>query len=394
MKDPSKYYISYAFFAFSGGLSNIFVSVLFFSHDSFAQFIYYQLASQTSQILFFIVSNYFIKYISARTLFSIGNMLRAIFTGSLLFVPMFSNNGLLFGAIIGSSSGIFWGGNATFSNEISRQTDRYSFLSKNSSISGLFSLIAPTIGGFVIAYSTAGGILKYYNDFILTFICLISSSVIALFIQARGEHGGNFKISNTIIHENKYNKFRLYFFSSSVLSLIITTVIPVYIFYITKNYVITGAFGTVSSSILFVSNLMAPRISRKLHRFVEIAITVIILTSLLYYVRNFQQTFFVFMASSLILFFLYPVTNLGMSEFMAYLDRFATSRQFWINREYYLIIGRVLPLTSVLWISEAYNISYVAYLMPIFSLSLLGYIPLLSHRREFKKKRDTKHNRI
>ena len=380
MKDPSIYYISYACFSFSGGLFGIFANVLFFSHDSLAQLIYYQLASQTSQLLFFIGSNYFIKYVSARTLFSIGNILRAIFIGGLLFIPLLSNSGILFGFIIGVSSGIFWGGNATFSNEISRQTSRYLFLSRNLSISGLSSLIAPTIGGFIISYSTASGIFKYYNDFFLTFIFLILSSVIALFIHMKGETGGNLKISSTFVHEEKYNKFRLYFFSSSILSMIISTVMPVYIFYITKNYVLTGTFGTVSSSIAFVSNVMAPKLSKKMHRFSEIAILVIILASLLYYIEDFQQAFFVFLASSLIYFFLYPVTNLGMSEFMIYLDRFERSRQFWINREYYLTLGRVLSLSAVLWVSEAYNISYVAYLMPIFSLSLLGYIPLLVKR--------------
>ncbi len=384
MGDPSKYYASYAFFSFSNGLYSIFVNVLFFSHDSFAQLIYYQIASQISQMIFFIGSNYFIKYVSARTLFSFGGIMRAVFIGGLLLVPAFSADGLLFGVVIGIASGIFWGGNATFSNEISRQTTRYSFLSKNSSISGLSSLIAPTVGGLIIAYSTASGIFKYFNDFILTFVFLVLSSVIALFISAKGENGGNLKISRTIIHEEQYNKFRLYFFSSSILAMILSTVIPVYIFYVTKNYVITGAFGTVSSSIAFISNLLAPRISRKLRRFAEIAIVVIILASLLYYVRGLEQTFFVFLASALIFFFLSPVTNLGMSEFMVYLDRFQMTRHFWINREYYLTFGRVISLGAVLWVSEAYNISYAAYLMPVFSLSMLGYIPLLTHRKRKK----------
>ncbi len=391
MRDPSKYYVSYAFFAFSNGLYSIFVNVLFFSHDSFAQLIYYQLASQTSQLIFFIGSTYFIRYVSAKTLFSIGSILRAIFILGLLIFPVFSNNGLLFGFIIGIASGIFWGGNATFSNQISRQTSRFSFLSKNSSISGLSSLIAPTVGGFIIAYSTAGGILRYYNDFILTFICLVLSSTVAIFIHTKGEKGGRLRISDTIVHEERYNKFRLYFFSSSVLAMILSTVIPVYIFYITKNYVITGAFGTVSSSIAFAANLMAPKISRRLKRFSDVAIIVIILASLLYYVNFFEQTFFVFLASSLIFFFLSPVTNLGMSQFMVYLDSFGTSRHFWINREYYLTLGRAISLGAVLWVSEAYNISYAALLMPVFSLSMLGYIPLLSDGKRSNEKDDSVH---
>lgn len=389
MRDPSKYYVSFAFFAFSNGLYSIFVNVLFFSHDSFAQLIYYQFASQTSQLIFFIGSTYFIRYISAKALFSMGSILRAFFILGLLLVPVFSNNGLLFGFIIGISSGIFWGGNATFSNEISRQTSRFSFLSKNSSIAGLSSLIAPTVGGFIIAYSTAGGILRYYNDFILTFICLVLSSTSAIFIYTKGEKGGSLRISDTIVHEEKYNKFRLYFFSSSVLAMILSTVIPVYIFYITKNYVITGAFGTVSSSISFASNLLAPKISRRLKRFSDVAIIVIILASLLYYVNFFEQTFFVFLGSSLIFFFLSPVTNLGMSQFMVYLDNFSTSRHFWINREYYLTLGRVISLGAVLWVSEVYSITYATLLMPVFSLSMLGYIPLLSYGKRSNEKDDS-----
>lgn len=381
MRDPSKYYVSYAFFAFSNGLYSIFVNVLFFSHDSFAQLIYYQLASQTSQLIFFIGSTFFIRYISAKTLFSIGSILRAFFILGLLIFPVFSSNGLLFGFIIGIASGIFWGGNATFSNQISRQTNRFSFLSKNSSISGLSTLIAPTVGGFIIAYSSATGILRYYNDFILTFICLILSSTVAILIHAKGEKGGRLRMSDTIVHEQGYNKLRLYFFSSSVLAIILSTVIPVYIFYITKNYVITGAFGTLSSSIAFASNLMAPKISRKLKRFSDLAISVIILASLLYYVTFFEQTFFVFLGSSLIFFFLSPVTNLGMSHFMIYLDSFSKSRHFWINREYYLTLGRVISLGATLWVSETYSISYAVLLMPVFSLSMLGYIPLLSGKK-------------
>ena len=377
MEDFRKYYVSYALFSFSNGLFSIFANVLFFSNGNLSEVIYYQIAYQLSQLVFFIVSTLLMKYISSRILFSTGNILRGMVVLGLLSFSFLSSNGALFGLIMGIPSGIFWGGNATFSLQISRQTNRFSFLSRNSSISGLFSLIAPTIAGFLIAYSEATGILKYLNDFVVVSICLIHSGIMGLTIKVSGEKGGLMKISSTILSESGYNKFRLYFFCSSVLGIILSNVVSVYIFYLTGNYIITGTFGTVTAAIAFLSNIMAPRLTQYFKWYAHVAIFVIIVGSFLFYIRTFNQVFFIFLGSALIFYFISPVTNLGMTEFMGYLDKYKTTRHFWINREYYLNFGRIVSLGSVLWIYTFYGLASTIYLMPVFSLTMLGYIPIL-----------------
>ena len=296
---------------------------------------------------------------------------------SLFISPFFSGNAIYFGLLYGVSSGIFWTGNATFTLAISKSIKRFNFLSINSALSSLTSLIAPSIAGILIAYSISTGIGRYFNDFLLASLLLVVSGIVSLLVRSSGEKGGQFHISNTIIREQNYGKFRLLFFASSILGMVMSTLIPVYVFYVTGNYVITGAYGTITAFIGFIANILAPYMKRKVKDYVPYAIALVILASFIYILRFNYSLLLIFFASSVILFFISPLSNLGVSEFMQFLDGFKRTRHFWINREYYLVAGRVLSLTSILLVADYFSLYDAMATLPFFAISVLGYIPAL-----------------
>jgi MFS family permease len=375
--DPLKYYISFGFFSFSNGLFSIFINVLFFASSNISEVIYFQISLQISQTVFFLLGTYLIAYVSARFLYSLGAFLKAIVIASLFISPFFSGNAIYFGLLYGVSSGIFWTGNATFTLAISRSIKRFNFLSINSALSSLTSLIAPSIAGLLIAYSISTGIGRYFNDFLLASLLLVVSGIVSLLVRSSGEKGGQFHISNTIIREQNYGKFRLLFFASSILGMVMSTLIPVYVFYVTGNYVITGAYGTVTAFIGFIANILAPYMKRKIKDYVPYAIILVILSSFIYIIRFNYSLILIFFASSVILFFITPLSNLGVSEFMQFLDGFKRTRHFWINREYYLVAGRVLSLTSILIVADYFSLYDAMATLPFFAISVIGYIPAL-----------------
>lgn len=380
--DPLKYYVSYGLFSFSNGLFGIFINVLFFNSNNISDVIYYQLSLQISQTLFFLVGTYLIAYVSARFLYSIGTFLKAAVISSLFISPFFSGNAVYFGLLYGVSSGIFWAGNATFTLAISKTIKRFNFLSINSAVSNLNSLVSPLVAGILIAYSFATGIERYLNDFLLASILLLLSGIVSLLVRSSGEKGGEFHVKNTIIKEDKYGKFRLLFFTSSILGMVMSAVIPVYVFYLTRNFVLTGIYGTVTASVGFVSNAIAPYMKKKVKRYVPYAIFLVILSSLAYIVRFSYTLILIFLASSIILFFITPLSNLGVSEFMQYLDGFKRTRHFWINREYYLVAGRVLSLAGILFVADYFSLYDAIATLPLFATSVLGYIPVLRNSKK------------
>ncbi|WP_075056991.1 hypothetical protein [Thermogymnomonas acidicola] len=76
-------------------------------------------------------------------------MLLAILVGGVFFNPP-----LVFGTIYGISGGLFWGSNNVMQQEVTRGNDRLTFLSLNSTISGIISLVGPVAGALIIGGNT------------------------------------------------------------------------------------------------------------------------------------------------------------------------------------------------------------------------------------------------
>lgn len=161
-----------------------------------------------------------------------------------------------------------------------------------------------------------------------------------------------------------------------------STVLPVYIFLISNSYIIAGLYGTIIAVTSLISNSMAPFLYYRIKKFVLIAFSVIIFASFTFIFKNIDNIFIIFIASSSIMFFLTPLSNLGMTEFMHYLDQFNVTRQYWINREYYIVAGRLISLSSLIFIADIYSVYETVLLIPIFSISILGFIPVLKKLRK------------
>lgn len=376
--DPILYYISYGAFTSANGLFSIFVNILFFSSGSIAQVIQYQMANQTTILIGFLLSGYIIRYISARSMYSIGTVMMAAVILSLFIHGSIISNPIIFGLLFGLPSGIFWGGNATFNYHIARSVTRFSFLSINSSVSSTASLLTPPIAGLLISTSMATGISRYAFDFIIASAFLVVSSLVALLIKNSGESDVTMGIRGTRIHEKDYWDFKLFFFAQVIIRLVLSTLVPVYIFEVTGSYVIAGFYGTMSAAVGLASNSSAPILYKHIRKLQWYAMSAIIMASLVFLFTSRIGVIPVFVSSAVVLFFIAPLSNRGMTNFMYFLDRFKTSSHFWINREYYIYLGRVVSLGTLLGVSFTSGISTEILLIPGFSFSVLAFLKVLN----------------
>ncbi|MCY0851614.1 MFS transporter [Thermoplasma acidophilum] len=373
-----KYYASYNLFAFANGMFGIFINILFFTRFSLLSVMEYQAAIQTTQTIMFILSGYMLRTTNARTLFSIGTVMRSFIIFGMVFLKGPFYVPYTFGLLYGIPSGVFWAGNNTLSQAITRKVNRFNFLSTNSAISNLAGLLAPLIAGFIVSESPGAGIARYRIDFVISALLLIAAGLIAMTIRETGERRKSFGIRDTVIDNPDYLRFKIYFFLSNMLTIAISTFTPVYIFYLTHSYIIAGLFGTFLAIIAVSSNLSSIYLQKRIGSSYRILIAITIAASILYAVRGSFATIAVFAASGIISFLMTPLGNAAMSSFMNFLDRIEYSSGYWINREYYLVSGRIVTFLILSVISIAGSSVYdYALAIPALSFTVIGYLKIL-----------------
>ncbi|BAB59367.1 hypothetical protein [Thermoplasma volcanium GSS1] len=374
--DLSLYYISYNLFAFSNGLFGTFINIFFFSKFNLISVVEYQAAIQGTQTLMFVFSGYLIRILNAKYVYSIGNYARSLIIFALILAkgPLF--NPIIFGLIYGIPSGIFWSGNNTLSQAVTRSKDRFGFLSTNSTIAGAAGLVAPLLAGFIISISYGRGLERYSTDFLISALLLIIAGTVAIAIREKGEGRWKYRARNTIIgRDEKYSKFKTYFFLSNILTITVSTIVPLYIFSLTKSYVLIGFFGTFLSLVNLISNATVVSLRRIVPNISQISIVVVMLSSLLYFIHVWNNVASAYVASALIIYFMVPLNNSAMSNFMGFLDGVQRTAVYWINREYYLVSGRIFSFAVLAVLSSlGFPIGLLMFSLPVFSLSVLGFI--------------------
>ncbi|WP_297217511.1 MFS transporter [Thermoplasma sp.] len=376
--DLARYYASYNLFAFANGMFGIFVNILFFTKFSILSVMEYQAAIQSTQTMMFVASGYLLRATNAKTLFSIGTIARSFIIFGMVFVKGPFYVPFAFGLLYGIPSGVFWAGNNTLSQAITRKMNRFNFLSTNSAISSLAGLVAPLFAGFIVSEAHGTGIARYRIDFIISAALLIVAGIIAMTIRENGEKRTSFGLRDTMIGNPDYLRFKIFFLLSNMLTIVISTFVPIYIFYLTHDYLLVGFFGTYAALVVIASNISSIYMQKWIGSSYKILIASVIASSFLYLINGSYAVVAVFVASGIITFLMTPLGNAAMSSFMNFLDGIEYSSGYWINREYYLVSGRLISflILSAMSITGASLYDY-ALAIPAISLTVMGYLKAL-----------------
>ena len=380
-RDITKYIVSYNSFNFANGLAGSFLNILFFSAGNLATVIEYQLAYQISQLLSFILSGIMANYIQTKFIYSLSSPLRAVsLIGSVLIGGIFMNQ-FFFGLIYGISSGLFWAGNAIISMEVSRGKDRLAFLSFNSTVAYISSLVSPIIGGVALEITPFTGTMRYVAVFAATAALLVYSGTSGLLLNVTEREHPKIKFLDSI-RANKLIKwqYKSYFYFSSFYGLALSIILPVYIFKITGSYTIVGMLVASMSASSALGNIFTPRmLNRNSNGLLPYLYSIVIILVSTVFIGNLNMPIAVlFLAGDVALLLTAPMNNRSMSNFMNSVDLLTTSFPYWINREYYLLAGRYTVLITLLVVFVTSGFTHSLYVLTIMSLTVLPTIPAIN----------------
>ncbi len=379
--DIIRYIVSYNSFNFANGLVGSFLNILFFNAGNIVTVIEYQLAYQISQLLSFVLSGIMANYIPTKFIYSLSSPLRAVsLIGSVLIGGIFMNQ-LFFGLVYGISSGLFWAGNAIISMEVSRGKDRLAFLSLNSTVAYIASLVSPIIGGVALQITPFTGTMRYVTVFATTAALLVYSGASGFYLNVKEREHPRIRFLDSIRADKLVKwQYKSYFYFSSFYGLALSIVLPVYIFTITGSYTIVGILVASMAASSAMGNILTPRmLKRNSHSLLPYLYSLAIILASTVFIGNFHIPFtLLFLAGDMALFLTSPMNNRSMSNFMNSVDLLTTSFPYWINREYYLLAGRYTALITLLAVFMVSGFAHSLYILTIMSLTVLPTIPAIN----------------
>lgn len=377
-KNIFNYLKSYNSFFFANGLAGSFINILFFNTGNMIIVFEYQIAYLISQLFFYIISGYLSNYVRVLHIYSSGPLIRAISLLSTLFIQGIFLNPVFFGILYGISGGFFWGGNNIASLEVSHGKDRMSFISFNSFVSNLSSLLAPLIGGIAIEATPFTGVFRYTIIFTFTALLMVYSSISANYVKFKESRHKKIKIIDSIKvgKEIKY-QYKIFFYFSSIYVFAILIVFPIYILKVTHNYFIVGSLIAFMAAGSVLGNMFSPHLINKNTKKLTIylyTLAIIIASSSIFLLRI-NSVVPPFLIGFISLFFVAPLNNKSMSNFMNSLNNVEFSFSHWINREYYLLGGRLTAIFILLMLFLVIGFMQSIEFLFIISFTIILMIP-------------------
>ncbi|MEM0134354.1 MAG: MFS transporter [Thermoplasmatales archaeon] len=372
-KKVARYITSYNSFYFANGFASTFLNVFFFSNGEILHVIEYQISYQLLQLLTFIISGTLSNRINTKHIYAYGNIFRAFSLMATIFIGGIFYNQVFFGAIYGLSGGLFWAGNAIVSLEVSRGKDRLNFLAVNSTVSYITSLLAPLVGGIAIEDTPLHGILRYSIVFTATAILLLFSAIEIEKLNLTERKAEKIRIIDSIYADRNIKRpFKNYFFFSSVYIFSVSIILPVFVFKVTGNYTLVGILAASMAASSICGNIFSPYLIKKRNtRIVYLYAVFIIASSFLYLKISSNPVLFSFIAGDVAMLFVAPINNRSMSNFMNSVDLLTTSFPYWINREYYLVGGRLVMLVSTIAIIFYFGFDILMHTMTLMAVTVL-----------------------
>ncbi len=370
------YYISFNLYNFSTGLVGIFLNLFVLATSSLLGVIYFNIFYYGSLELSYFATIYALDYFSPKDLYVAGSVIRAFTLLFILFAALFVSNILAFGFLYGVSIGTFWLGNNIIMSDISKGVDRNEFSLRVNAIGNAVNLVAPTAAGIIIEYSQFTGPLRFGYDFIAAAIILLAAAYLLHQVKfPKEEKVIKFRPHKSIISHSNYRYFKLYYMFWCMFSIPFSIILPIYVFFITKSYVITGIYGSVTLLIALFSTYLIKMGSKYWKLFLNIAIASSIIISILLFIPSSRYSLsIIFIYTIIYTIFSTPLQVQATANFLDMIDRSKIDRiHFWINREYYITAGRTVAFAAIALtlIYFKSDIVYSIYLIPPMSLYLL-----------------------
>lgn len=338
-KELTQIYFSVALRSFAISLISIFIPLYLFQEKnlSFEQtllfFIFYSVVfAVTMPLAAKFASRFGIKHS-----IMVGAPLYIIFVALMHFSSSAVMQLLLTSASLGASQAFYWMGMHLAFYHASHRQHRGEEVGKRAGVTVLSTMLGPFIGGLLI---TVAGFTIVFG---LTAFLLFAS---ALLLLLNGDGHVPYHFSVKTVFDKKYWKDSLFFVSRGSHVIVQGVIWPLFIFFILKSYFsmgIVGSLMSLSSAVLFwsVGRYSDHSDKRKIMRWSSIAESGTWV--LMAFVKTVPQVFAVTVVSSLV-----NAVRESPTGALEYDKAKGQVAAYFVNREVFICLGRILALSIVL----------------------------------------------
>jgi YQGE family putative transporter len=248
-------------------LCSIFVSVYLWvnSHD-FEVVFRHNIAIYLVTPVFIILAGWYAQARDRLHVYRAGIVLHAIYYGALLLLREQAAEypGLL-GALLGVTWGVFWAGANTITFDVTSKGNREYYFGTVAAVTGIFQMVAPVVGGFIIQYS-GDRLTGYHRIFAVVILVYLASFVLTYRIPSDGEPRP-YRIRRALLPGKDQRDWRLVMLASATLAGsfdIPKFLLPLLMFVETSSEVSAGGLASYQALIgivlsYFVGRWVVPR---------------------------------------------------------------------------------------------------------------------------------------
>ena len=379
-----RYYLSFNLSVLGSGLVAVFLNLFFLSNYSYLAVLYFQIATYAVAYAAYALSGYALTRYSPKYLYLLGLALSVLVLVDLLVATGPLSNAFAFGAVWGASIGVFYAGNNPMMHDISRSSNRTSFVATNNLLTGAVSLVAPVCAGALIQFSTYSGVERYLWDFAVAAGVFVFAAIVIVRSQQPAPPTRTYSLWRTIRGPGpSYSRFQMFFLASQLFVIPFGIVLPIYVFQQTGSYLLTGVFASYLVGLSVVANFAFRRGFRRDGPFAGAAVLGIVASSLLLFL-DWEPPLNAFLFAGIYTVLSTPLNNMVLVEFMERIDRNPEVDRVlvWSNREFYLGMGRILVLAAMIALSSylVRNTMNLVFLLPVVSLYALTYLGIVKAR--------------
>ncbi|GMW02347.1 MAG: hypothetical protein AMXMBFR84_34830 [Candidatus Hydrogenedentota bacterium] len=256
-------------FGAAEALCSIFVSVYLWvnSHD-LNVICRFHLAVFAVTPVFFVISGWYAQAKDRLQVYRFGLVLHAIYYGIMLWLQeRASDHDILLGSLLGVAWGVFYAGNNTIHYDVTSSGRREYYYGILSAVSNFSRLVAPPVGGIIIAYAPQK--LQGYHRLFMVVIVLYLMAYVLSFLLPSDRQQRPFHIKKALFPPKKHKDWRNLLYAAFTLAgsyYVLAFMIGLLMYMETEKEVSVGGFASFQALIAIAVSYGLGWIMKPLHR--------------------------------------------------------------------------------------------------------------------------------
>lgn len=379
-------------FFFTVSIAGIFVNLFLFQLGGFRAVVTYGLFNLTLILIVYLLSGYFLKRYSSKTLIRSGLLLFVISYTALFLLGEKSVSFLIpLGIIQGLANGCYWPGNNLTQYVATHEHSRNEYFGKLFFYMNIGAGFGPILGGAIIYFFNLYHLKFVGYSGVFFLVALLFAALFWITNKLPAHRGNQFSFWAILKHKRSLNwKIALsQQFFYGLFDVSFSSFSSILIFLFLKEEFSVGVVNTVSTFVFALANFLAIRLLKK-HK--QIYILGMFLSTLGLFLFGISQTWLGIFGLILLSNSFLPLLNITTSKSLY--DTIDLAKEDWKSKYHFLVerdmalgIARILTYAVLLFLFTSENQITISkkwiLVIPIFPL-LIGALQVFKDKRELK----------